>query len=161
MSLTVPLTSDRTDCGTPWPPISSRGVPTYAACRRFLATPRWPPRRSTPTSRMSGSEAPTNKRILAPAATSSEVRRRITQAAVQPQHQMKVTARGEAGAADVTDDLPPGDALSHVHHITGRVVEPGDHMTPVDEPMIDHQPIAVTGADGYGTNPAGLGRSDR
>ena len=91
----------------------------------------------------------------------SEVRRRIPQAAVPPQHQVKVTARGEAGVADVTDDLPPGDGLAHVHHVTGRVVEPGDHMAPLDDPMIDHHSIAVTGADGYGTYPAGLWRSDR
>ena len=53
-SSTAPPTSGRTGCGTRWPPTCWRAGPTCAACRRCSATPRWPPRRSTPTSPTTG-----------------------------------------------------------------------------------------------------------
>ena len=42
-------TSGRTDCATPLPPTCSKVVPTCGRCRSCSATPRWPPRSSTPT----------------------------------------------------------------------------------------------------------------
>ena len=56
----------RTGCGTPPPPTCSKAAPTCAACRRCSGTPRWPPPRSTPTSRPTGSRPATARPTPAP-----------------------------------------------------------------------------------------------
>src|SRR5216683_2974541 len=56
----------RTACGTRPPRTSSKAARTCAACRRCSATPRSLRRRSTPTSRLTGSSRPTAKRTRAP-----------------------------------------------------------------------------------------------
>ena len=88
----------------------------------------------------------TNKRILGLMA-SLEVRdQRIPQAAIQPQHRVKVTARGKAGASDVTDDLPPSDVLAHVHHVTVAWLNPVITWRPSTTPDRSSA-VGRTGAD--------------
>ena len=59
-------TSARTACGTAPPRICSRAGRICASCRNCSATPRWPPRSSTPTSRWRACARSTTRPTPAP-----------------------------------------------------------------------------------------------
>ena len=67
---------------------------------------------------------------------------------------MQVTTGGQAGAADVADDLPLPDLLSGSDHVTGCMVEASRSPVPVDDAMVEHQPVAVAPLKYGGADPA-------
>src|SRR4029453_11792993 len=67
----------------------------------------------------------------------------VPEPTVQPNHQVEMAAGGEAGGADITDDLPLPDTLTHMNYVpTGVIVARSDVFT-VDVAVVDRQPLAI------------------
>src|SRR5512133_635769 len=92
---------------------------------------------------------------------SSEPRHRVSEAAVEPHHQMQMAASGKSRGTDVADDLSFPDTLTHVDDIAARMLVARRHVPATDVAVVNHQPIAVAGVVIPLSDPAGMGSADR